>query len=290
MVIAARQGCSQDRSDLLVRVQSALSRPERTWTSPNDGVQKIGVVVPHFLLTDVQAFVEWSRLETERLNAVIELYTKAVDRWQNEAVEAKSDLAALSAAPAPEGVVVEALREALIQADLKIRSLPATDQSDVEFIREALATREEAPAEAGALSEAMRRLAEDAENEAGLGAGMLGGARIAADIRTVLSALRAQPPAREDAQPVAWRRALSPIDGHFTYSNVGDEGWEPLYAHPAPDALRVAVEALEKAARRFKSIRDTTDDVPHRIACSEWAEEARQALAALQAEQKGGAT
>lgn len=60
----------------------------------------------------------------------------------------------------------------------------------------AFSTREEAPAEAGALPEAMRRLAEDAENEAGLGAGMLGGARIAADIRTVLSALRAQPQAR----------------------------------------------------------------------------------------------
>ena len=32
----------------------------------------------------------------------------------------------------------ERLREALIQADLKIRSLPGTDQSDVEFIRVAL--------------------------------------------------------------------------------------------------------------------------------------------------------
>ncbi|UIY28758.1 hypothetical protein LZK73_18705 [Neorhizobium galegae] len=32
----------------------------------------------------------------------------------------------------------ERLREALIQADLKIRSFPGADQSDVEFIREAL--------------------------------------------------------------------------------------------------------------------------------------------------------
>lgn len=32
----------------------------------------------------------------------------------------------------------ERLREALVQADLKIRSLPGMDQSDVEFIREAL--------------------------------------------------------------------------------------------------------------------------------------------------------
>jgi hypothetical protein len=44
----------------------------------------------------------------------------------------------------------ERLREALIQADLKIRSLPGTDQSDVEFIREALGgTPSPQPREAG---------------------------------------------------------------------------------------------------------------------------------------------
>ncbi|MBO9099486.1 MULTISPECIES: hypothetical protein [unclassified Rhizobium] len=32
----------------------------------------------------------------------------------------------------------ERLRDALVQADLKIRSMPGMDQSDVEFIREAL--------------------------------------------------------------------------------------------------------------------------------------------------------
>jgi len=34
---------------------------------------------------------------------------------------------------------IEELVEALIHADMKIRSLPNTDQSDVEFIRKALA-------------------------------------------------------------------------------------------------------------------------------------------------------
>lgn len=34
---------------------------------------------------------------------------------------------------------IEELIERLIQADLKIRSFPRADQSDVEFIREALA-------------------------------------------------------------------------------------------------------------------------------------------------------
>jgi hypothetical protein len=33
------------------------------------------------------------------------------------------------------------LREALVQADLTIRSMPGTDQSDVEFIRQALANQ-----------------------------------------------------------------------------------------------------------------------------------------------------
>lgn len=94
------------------------------------------------------------------------------------------------------------------------------------------------------------------------------------------------PPAREDAKPVAWRWK-TPIQ------HVGDGtrwGWtfashpstppvsinpEPLYTHPAPDALRVA---LSRAVHSY-------DGIPprHRPA---WLPEA---LAALQAEQKGGA-
>lgn len=43
--------------------------------------------------------------------------------------------------PQPSGETRESvLRDALVQADLKIRSLPGTDQSDVEFIRDALST------------------------------------------------------------------------------------------------------------------------------------------------------
>lgn len=40
------------------------------------------------------------------------------------------------------------------------------------------------------------------------------------------------------------------------------------------DELR---KALELAAKRFETLRDLTDHVPHRIACSTWADEARQA-------------
>lgn len=69
-------------------------------------------------------------------------------------------------------------------------------------------------------------------------------------------ALRAQPQAREDVQPVAWRW------------RVGDDTpWcptdrepkspllqvQPLYTHPAPDALRVAVEALKAAGRAISA-------------------------------------
>ncbi|WP_278070507.1 hypothetical protein [Brevundimonas sanguinis] len=82
-------------------------------------------------------------------------------------------------------------------------------------------------------------------------------------------ALRAQPPAREDAQPVGI------VDGLIGRLNTAelDDG-TPLYTHPAPDALRVAVEALEEIA-------DTDPD----DGTSWFHERANQALAALQAEQ-----
>lgn len=46
------------------------------------------------------------------------------------------------------GGAVEALRDALIQADLKIRSIQGADQSDVQFIRDALDLAAPAPGEA----------------------------------------------------------------------------------------------------------------------------------------------
>ncbi|MET4683719.1 hypothetical protein [Brevundimonas faecalis] len=42
---------------------------------------------------------EWSRLEIERLNAVIALYAKAVGRWQKQAVVAEAELATLRPQP-----------------------------------------------------------------------------------------------------------------------------------------------------------------------------------------------
>lgn len=65
------------------------------------------------------------------------------ENWPNSRAMALGVLAvARAAAPRqPQGAeVVEGLREALIQADLKIRSFPGADQSDVQFIRDALNT------------------------------------------------------------------------------------------------------------------------------------------------------
>lgn len=109
--------------------------------------------------------------------------------------------AMLSAAPAPEGVAAEDLREALIQADLKIRSLPGTDQSDVEFIRAALATREEAPAEAVEDEELFAQGHNFIATCKECGVAFDAHLRGCSNVRPI--ALRAQPPAREDAQPVA---------------------------------------------------------------------------------------
>lgn len=152
----------------------------------------------------------------DRVMAVLNYWfdgTRRIDR-NSEMVRQLAALATRSD-DKPEGVAVSVAARALLDACIADfgdpKDFPDDDgwvasgdkgDSAVTFkhmrdLQSALATREEAQAEAGEeLAGAMRRLADDAENEAGLGAGILGGARIAADIRTVLAALRAQPQAR----------------------------------------------------------------------------------------------
>lgn len=129
-------------------------------------------------------------------------------------------------------------------------------------------------------------------------------------------ALRAQPPAREDAQPVARVDSTEPESIMWLAQSAQLSDGTNLYTHPAPDALRVAVSdaMVEAACSRFVS---ESDDI---WSASVWPEgpdddgergdggrvrlisEADQhniraamrfamtdALAALQAEQKGGA-
>lgn len=95
------------------------------------------------------------------------------------------------------------------------------------------------------------------------------------------AALRAQPQAREEAQPVGV------VDGLIGRLNTAelDDG-TPLYTHPAPDALRVAVEALEKARDALhKHYVDWGGDPEDAVALGQAWAETEQALAALQAEQ-----
>lgn len=174
-----------------------------------------------------------------------------------------------------------------------------------EFGLAALATREEAPAEAGEwtvekrfpeLNDHLIRMASTGNT------GSL--TEWAAFWDCLRSALRAQPQSRDDAQPVACRFC----DG-AGWEN--DQNWEPRYAdvpqerekgdglircghclgdgvdpspdtHPAPDALRETFEDIKSAADSFRDCEG--DEVAHQviIRCDE-------ALAALQAEQKGGA-
>lgn len=106
-----------------------------------------------------------------------------------------------------------------------------------------------------------------------------------------MAALRAQPQAREDAQPVAW---LVGKGGGAILTRAAawaagkrDQGVSvtPLYTHPAPDALRVAVEALEK----IKAVRVCKESANIWTGADACRKIATEALAALQAEQKGGA-
>lgn len=131
-----------------------------------------------------------------------------------------------------------------------------------------------------------------------------------------LIASAVQPPAREDAQPFmfayedvdkpgdwrAFRRQIRRTDGSICPGRA-------LYTHPAPDALRVAVEALETTRNRINTwpIDDHETCMcgstieAHDIgsghfpvsqadhAVSTIVAEINKALSALQAEQKGGA-
>jgi len=232
--------------------------------------------------------------------------------------------AALSAAPAPEGGAVE---KRMIDAGVSALSArypilkTPIDRDDIEAVlTAALATREEAPAEARELAEAMERLGSAADFLEG-DCVIVGDHEVRGnDLLAVLSALRAQPPAREDAQPVAdavepIERAVAALKVHIEAIQVAkaDGGSSSVITdcvnglpeivrwiesgvfnveaafeqhedtHPAPDALRVAVEALEKIKAR------AADDGTGSSVFPEIRNIASKTLAALQAEQKGGA-
>jgi hypothetical protein len=157
--------------------------------------------------------------------------------------------------------------------------------------------REEAPAEAGAVDEDWIRgligeavvMAEDQERSDESDAEIC---RISESVLDAIRPyLRAQSQAREDAQPVAW---IDPEDLSFLATGnpltttlsprAGEEFPAALYTHPAPDALRVAVEALDEA----KAVLNNTA-ISNALRIVGAYEAVLKALAALQAEQKGGA-
>lgn len=173
---------------------------------------------------------------------------------------------AITAAPVREegGVVLakrvspgEAINRAVGDEVLTAKALESITTAGWVFAhKDDIATREVAPAEAGALVSQIDALL--AIPEANLSS------RIPYLARELLERsakhLRAQPPAREEAQPVAWvvRKGLS--TGSLFYTERGQNADLPdgtlLYTTPpAPEAenLRVAVEALEKASRAISA-------------------------------------
>lgn len=119
-------------------------------------------------------------------------------------------------------------------------------------------------------------------------------------LNTLRPYLRAQPQSREGAQPV--RGEIRVIDGNrcrFIERELEGDKWEVIgpATHPAPDALRAAVEALEPFAKGGHhrtmpglspsyTVADFGDGVVVTVADFR---RAAEAFAALQAEQKGGA-
>lgn len=221
--------------------------------------------------------------------------------------------AMLSAAPAPEGGAVRRVHIARASGTLD-QQLAAVRQSETYkrgdtvlcWVNEgdlyanpsvvfedlsALATREEAPAEAGERGVAgvimdglwpilgSNHMDAEAWNEIG---------------EVVSSALRAQPPAREDAQPVAGMRVHLARDknyGHLVvrhWCGIGDltEGEHVFYTHPDPDALRAALaDLIENAvAARGCGLKNDPDGIVS-SALFDTIMNGRAALAALQTEQ-----
>lgn len=177
------------------------------------------------------------------------------------------------------------------------------------------ATREEAPAEAGELAGAIAFL-DGAAVMLGRGEMPAPGSEYAARWwqahAVALAALRAQPQAREDAQPVGWQRRIRNTAVPSTNSKSQWSKWvdcderqrkdtqetggvagfpelvaevRPVYAQPAPNALRVVTPEL---AAEFANI-----DGPWTRGQMEmeevWSRLIDAQLTALQAEQKGGA-
>ncbi len=101
------------------------------------------------------------------------------------------------------------------------------------------------------------------------------------EIERVIDALL-KPPAREDAQPVA---VIAFREGRREPELLSWRalpfGEHQLYTHPAPDALRAAVEALEK----IKAVRVCKESANIWTGVDACRKIATKALAALQAEQ-----
>lgn len=236
------------------------------------------------------------------------------DQWLVAADYFAANFEPISAAPAPEGGVVSRDQVLAIVRQFASPSWCSVDRL-VDTLCAALATREEAPAKAGERERLIQDLS-DAESWRRL-PGNENHLATADLFARAISALRAQPPAREDARPVAWPEELTPemenvwrsafiSQGHLRRNADGrvkhpDSCERAAYRalrrfvaknHPAPDALRAAVEALEPFARAADKLDGHwseddwrwNDSIRSGVTVRD-IRRARQALAALQAEQ-----
>jgi|GEM_PF-3323219 len=218
--------------------------------------------------------------------------------------------------------VDEAKSQALAALRKRLSARLSEARATVALYDAALATREEAPTEAGELASQiaiLRKAANSPTPDEDGGLTPESALKSAQAWRTIASNVvaafdRAHPQAREDAQPAALPLEDAPRDGTMlrlrvryevtnqdeawtpledseeswtigfnNFDNTGDDrwqfvgwdwsqdhlleatggaviGWLPFHTHPAPDALRVAREALEKAVWSLSSFGQLAQD------------------------------
>ncbi|MGX1748000.1 hypothetical protein ACWID1_16090, partial [Brevundimonas sp. NPDC055320] len=250
--------------DLVIDVDAILSAAPAPGGGAVDTVWRCAMTVACNIAIDEQNRTNDDDGPSDVLNAQGEIIRRLkgvleIDRNYRSEVEAILSYGAEPFITAPSAEAALATREGAPAHEF-VQSFSTAREGGCKVCGRDEEAHREAPAEAGEPAV----IKGDGFNPQGGGFATLivDGVRYTAD--QVRAAIRAQPQAREDAQPVAWRMIgrdgstislqAEPYHGGFAHMMESDVGCtvQPLYTHPAPDALRVAVEDI--AAERQRQV------------------------------------